>query len=70
MDFFNKPVRIAGRLDKYNNGRTPADGEPDEVEFFYKWFEMDGTEITDPLRIAELDEANPLPEVAHGIEGR
>jgi hypothetical protein len=40
---------------KYNNGRTPADGEPDDMLIGADIFtEGDGTVITDPGRIAAI----------------
>ena len=63
---FGGPYRVGIGVAKYNNGRTPDDGEPDEVVFVSQWFERDGTPIDDEQRIAELDAANPVPEVDSG----
>lgn len=42
---------------KWEGGRTPEDGPPDAIEERV-WFEdADGTEITDPDRIRELEAA-------------
>jgi hypothetical protein len=54
------PYRAGFRLDKYNNDRTPDDGEPDEVIIISKWFEFDGTPIEDEARIADLEERYPM----------
>lgn len=43
-------------LKKWENGRTPEDGEPDEVIVSDQWYEADGTEIWDPERIAFLEQ--------------
>jgi hypothetical protein len=42
-------------LAKYHDGRTPEDGDPDEVDTITVWTEPDGTQITDEARIAALD---------------
>lgn len=48
---------------KYNNGRTPSDGPPDEVVVVEGWFSKGGREITDPVIIAELE--RKVAEEAH-----
>ncbi len=55
MDALGRPHKIEGQVAKWENGRTPADGPPDEVDTFAGWVEADGTEITDPDRIAALE---------------
>jgi hypothetical protein len=60
------PYRAAFHLAKYNDGRTPADGDPDEVQIVSQWFDPDGTPIDDDARIAELEAAHPLEEAFHG----
>ncbi len=40
---------------KYEGGRTPADGPPDEVVTVSGWLDADGNEITDAARIAALE---------------
>ncbi len=40
---------------KYEGGRTPADGEPDETIVVSGWLDADGHEITDAARIAALE---------------
>jgi len=54
------PYRVDLRLEKYD-GRDP-DGSPDETLNRSSWHAADGTEITDPARIAALDTA---VEVVH-----
>jgi len=44
------PMKIKTTLVKYNEGET----EPFEVLEQVSWHESDGTEVTDPARIAEL----------------
>lgn len=41
-------------VSKYENGRTPADGDPDEVIAMERFFEADGREVVDAERIAEI----------------
>lgn len=53
------PYRLATKLAKWENGRTPDDGAPDDVLESSTWYEAGGTEITDPQRIAVLEAANP-----------
>lgn len=65
-DAMHGPYRASFHLAKYSNGRSPEDGEPDEVVFVSQWFEQDGMPIDDEQRIADLDAANPLPEVSSG----
>lgn len=49
------PYRIHRQLVTWHDGRTPADGPPDAIDDTATWHEADGTEITDPVRIAALD---------------
>lgn len=48
-------MRHTIHLAKWEHGRTPADGEPDEVLEHTVWTEADGMPITDPARIAALE---------------
>jgi hypothetical protein len=50
------PTKVGLHLAKYENGRTPADGEPDSVIERAYWVDVDGTIITNDARIAELEE--------------
>lgn len=53
------PFKAEAKVEKYNPGRTPEDGEPDEVMTVSGWFEAVNGEyvpITDPSRIAQLEE--------------
>jgi len=50
------PYREAVRLVKYRDEDAYQRGEPDEVVERVTWYEADGTQITDPERIAELEE--------------
>lgn len=49
------PYKMTRQLAKWNNYRTPDTGPPDEVLDAAWWYEPDGTEITDPARIAALE---------------
>jgi hypothetical protein len=46
--------RITAHVAAYDNGRTPADGEPDRIVEVEVWQEADGTVVTDPERIAAI----------------
>jgi hypothetical protein len=46
--------RMTAHVAAYHNGRTPDDGDPDEVSETEVWLEADGTVITDPARIDEV----------------
>jgi hypothetical protein len=48
-------VKVQAKVKKYENGRTPEDGEPDEIVTQEYWLGLDGLPITDPARIAQLD---------------
>jgi len=50
------PYREAVRLVKYRDEDAYQRGEPEEVVERVTWYEADGTEVTDPERIAELEE--------------
>jgi len=49
------PHKYEDEVRMWRNNRTPEDGEPDEVIRLVHWEEADGTEVTDPARIAELE---------------
>jgi len=49
------PYREAVRLVKYRDEDAYQRGEPEEVVERVTWYEADGTEVTDPERIAELE---------------
>jgi hypothetical protein len=55
-DTHGLPYREAVRLVKYPSEDAYQRGEPEEVVERVTWYEADGTEITDPERIAELEE--------------
>lgn len=42
-------------LKKWESGRTPADGEPDEVTTLTYFVDEHGVEVTDDAKIAELN---------------
>ncbi len=42
---------------KYHHGHTPENDDPDETDTVVVWTESDGTQITDEVRIAALDES-------------
>lgn len=46
-------TRLTARVAAYHNGREPI-GEPDEIVEVDLYFEADGTQITDPDRIASI----------------
>ena len=50
-------MRVRRVLRKWENYRTPEDGPPDEESEAIHWFEADGTLVTDPDRIRELEAA-------------
>ena len=52
-DTIAAPYKVAFTLEKYTQ-REP-DGNPDAVEGSEQWYEADGTEISDPARVAELE---------------
>jgi hypothetical protein len=52
---FARPVRYRAQIEKYGPGRTPDDGDPDEVVTVEQWVDVDGSEITDEARIAALN---------------
>jgi len=47
--------KVVMALRKWENGRTPEDGEPDEVVTSEEWIGPDGEAVTDPAVIAELE---------------
>jgi hypothetical protein len=55
-DTHGSPYREAIRIVKYSSEGAYQRGEPEEVVERVTWYEADGTEITDPERIAELEE--------------
>lgn len=55
VDTMAGPYKARAAVAKYNDGRTPDDGDPDEVVVVEGWFEADGMEVTDPQRIAEIE---------------
>lgn len=47
--------RLAAHVACYDNGRTPDDGmPPDRIVETDVWLEADGTQVTDPVRIAAI----------------
>lgn len=48
-------IRVRRRLAKWEHGRTPEDGPPDEELDAVFWFDAEGNEITDPVRIMRLE---------------
>lgn len=61
-DTIGGPYRLTTLLKKWENGRTPTDGEPDEIMYNPTWYDIGGIEITDAERIAALEAAYPLPQ--------
>ena len=57
-DSITTPYRITTQLTK----RREGDDEPYEVIDHLYWHEADGTEVTDPERIRELEEAQAKRE--------
>ncbi len=61
VDLTRAGVREHVRLAKWEDGRTPADGEPDEVVQERVWYSLTSVlagapeAITDPAWVAELD---------------
>jgi len=51
-----RPYRVSIAVKKYNNGGLREGRDPDEVVTIDQWYEVDGSEITDPDRIQELEE--------------
>lgn len=49
------PMKVQTQLRKWENQRTPGDGEPDEVITQELWLDQDGAVIEDPERIAALE---------------
>lgn len=47
--------KVSMVLRKWENDRTPEDGEPDEVVTSEEWIGPDGAVVTDPDLIAELE---------------
>ena len=58
LDVIKQPYRIQFTIEKRREGET----EPYETVSESSWHEADGTEITDPNRIAELDAAQRRKE--------
>ena len=58
LDVIQHPFRIQTTLEKRREGES----EPYEVVSESSWHEADGTEITDPDRIAELEAAQQRKE--------
>ena len=50
-------MRVRRVLRKWEHYRTPEDGPPNEESEAVHWFEADGTLVTDPDRIRELEAA-------------
>ena len=48
-------IKVRAMVRKWEGGRTPADGEPDDVIIREHWEEADGTVVTDPARIEQLE---------------
>lgn len=48
------PVRVCRQLRKWENGRKPSDGPPDDVDERC-WWEQDGAEIESPSVVAVLE---------------
>lgn len=47
--------RVDFRVDKWEDGRTPDDGPPDETVEYYEWTGPDGQTVTDAETIAMLE---------------
>lgn len=61
-DGWGVPHKVHTRVEKYHDGNTER--EPDEIVTVESWHDADGSMITDPDRIAELEAriARPLTE--------
>lgn len=57
QDTFGVPYKQGVTIAKHFDGDTSR--EPDEVLHFDQWSEADGTPVTDPGRIAELEAIIP-----------
>lgn len=51
------PYKVEIGVQKWGPGRDPGDGEPDETVAHVEWHEADGTPVTEPGRIAALNDA-------------
>lgn len=54
-DAVGLPYRIATKLVKFASQEAYERGEPDEVIETCEWYEADGTLVTDPARLAQLE---------------
>ncbi len=69
LDHIAVPHKITFTIDKYAPGHEPDDC-PDEVVRVTCWMDTDGTEISDPARIAELEAGIARQEVERGADQR
>lgn len=53
MDGIDLPHKVGITITKYHDGNTNR--TPDEVVHVERWFDATGQEVTDPLRLAELE---------------
>ena len=56
-------------IGKWQPGRTPQDGPPDEEVAVEGFFEPDGTLITDPQRIAQVRAAQERDKETKDAQG-
>lgn len=56
-DSLSGPYRLGARVEKWNPGQDHTSEPPAEVVETRSWYEADGTEITDPARLAQLNAA-------------
>jgi hypothetical protein len=59
-DTIGAPHKITIRVDKHFDGDTSHD--PDETVEVAQWFEADGSEVTDPARVAQLEASSRKDE--------
>lgn len=59
-DHSSVTTRITREVRKWNNDRTPEDGPPDEILRRTFWLDENGLEITDPDRIALLEQKHRM----------
>lgn len=61
--------RLTAHVAAYDNGRTPADGDPDRIVETEVWLEADGKVIVDEARIAVI-RATQAEQAQESTNGR
>jgi hypothetical protein len=56
IDKITGPYKVALRIEKFHSEEERLTGVPFEDETTASWHDPDGSEITDPARIAELEQ--------------